>query len=534
MRFVLLISFVIILYRISYIRGDQNSRFFVLLIFIFVNSIVLLIISPNLIRILLGWDGLGLISYCLVIYYQNNKSYNAGIVTAITNRIGDVLILVSIAWILNFGSWNYLLYFNYEKSLYSTIIWLITFAAMTKRAQIPFSSWLPAAIAAPTPVSALVHSSTLVTAGVYLLVRFNFIFENYNLNQFLLLLSVLTIFISGLGAIFDHDLKKIIALSTLRQLGLIIRTLCLGLYEFAFFHLLRHALFKSLLFICAGYIIHGINDCQDIRFMGNVFLCRPILCVYFNISNLSLCGIPFLAGFYSKDLILEIILMKRINLFIFILYFLSIFFTVVYTFRLIYLRIINCLKLNLYNIFGDNDFKMLGWIFIILLIVIIGGSFISWTIFIDQDCIILSFFSKMFVSLLVLSGIFFGYYIAKNYDLRNCVDYVFIKNIIREIWFLPYLCTYRINYGVLNLGYIYYKIVDLGWGEFLGGQGIFNMLININLIIIKNVYKMSLFIFIYLFIIFIWLYIYIYIYYLNSLFNKSMILKLSRKVLLFK
>lgn len=186
-------------------------------------------------------------------------------------------------------------------------------AAITKRAQIPFSSWLPAAMAAPTPVSALVHSSTLVTAGVYLLIRFRPIFSNYMLNRNLLLLSVLTMFISGLGAIFEYDLKKIIALSTLSQLGLIIRTLCLGIPEFAFFHLLTHALFKSLLFICAGYVIHGMKDCQDIRFIGAITIQRPVLVSYFNVANLALCGMPFLAGFYSKDLILERILMQTRN-----------------------------------------------------------------------------------------------------------------------------------------------------------------------------------------------------------------------------
>jgi len=163
-------------------------------------------LSPNIIRILLGWDGLGLVSYCLVIYYQNPKSANAGIVTILSNRIGDVAILLCISWLINFGGWNffYLQYLYFARDTW-LILGLVILAAITKRAQIPFSAWLPAAIAAPTPVSALVHSSTLVTAGVYLLIRFSYMMGRRN---FLFFVGVLTIFISGLGANFEIDLKK--------------------------------------------------------------------------------------------------------------------------------------------------------------------------------------------------------------------------------------------------------------------------------------------------------------------------------------
>jgi NADH-ubiquinone oxidoreductase chain 5 len=277
---------------------------------------------------------------------------------------------------LNFGRWNYLFYFDYDTKNYFLIGVLIVIAAITKRAQIPFSAWLPAAIAAPTPVSALVHSSTLVTAGVYLLIRFSpILLEIKSIIFVLLLISVLTIFISGLGAIFEFDLKKIIALSTLRQLGLIIRSLRIGMVDLAFFHLLTHALFKSLLFICAGYIIHGICNNQDIRIIGGLVIQNPLLFVYFNIRNLSLCGIPFLSGFYSKDIILEKILMGNFNIFIIILYFISIFFTLVYTFRLIYYRIGDNIKINRYYCFNEKDYIILGRMMIIILIVIFGGCF---------------------------------------------------------------------------------------------------------------------------------------------------------------
>jgi len=332
--FVLLISSIVIIYRIYYMSGDKHFYRFIILVYLFVLSMVFLILSPNIIRILLGWDGLGLVSYCLVIYYQNVKSANAGILTILSNRIGDVAILLSISWLFNYGSWN----FFYLQQVYSSfelqiILFLVILAAITKSAQMPFSAWLPAAMAAPTPVSSLVHSSTLVTAGVYLLIRFHYLL---GVNNFLFYVGVFTMFMSGLGANFEIDLKKIIALSTLSQLGLIIITLSMGYYELSFFHLLTHALFKSLLFLCAGVYIHSLGDIQDIRHVGGLMLSLPVTSFYFIGSSMALCGFPFLAGFYSKDLILEVYFILHTNSFIFLVIYLSIIFTLTYSIRLIY------------------------------------------------------------------------------------------------------------------------------------------------------------------------------------------------------
>jgi len=161
-------------------------------------------------------------------------------------------------------------------------------------------------MAAPTPVSALVHSSTLVTAGVYLLIRFHHAIRHIGwLMQGLFYVSIVTCLMAGLGANFEYDLKRIIALSTLSQLGLIIGAVAVGAVLFAFCHLLTHALFKALLFICAGKIIHTIGGYQDVRVIGGLAGLLPISSICFNIANLALCGVPFLAGFYTKDLILE-------------------------------------------------------------------------------------------------------------------------------------------------------------------------------------------------------------------------------------
>merc|ERR1711936_359299 len=160
---------------VSYISGEVYFGRFIGLVLRFVISIYLLILRPNIIRLLLGWDGLGVTSYLLVIFYQSSKSYNAGIFTALTNRLGDVGLLVSLSLILSYGGWRYLYNTHGSESLAGGLLIIIVLSACTKSAQIPFSAWLPAAMAAPTPVSALVHSSTLVTAGVYLIIRINFL-----------------------------------------------------------------------------------------------------------------------------------------------------------------------------------------------------------------------------------------------------------------------------------------------------------------------------------------------------------------------
>lgn len=522
--FVFMISSLVIYYRKEYIEGDYKINRFIILVLLFVSSIILLIIRPNLIRILLGWDGLGLISYCLVIYFQNVKSYNAGILTVLINRIGDVALLLSIAWILNFGSWNYVFYLeviNYCLEI-KIVGYLVVLAAITKRAQIPFSSWLPAAMAAPTPVSALVHSSTLVTAGVYLLIRFNFLLDNLFINKILLLLSGLTIFISGLGANYEFDLKKIIALSTLSQLGLIMRILSIGCYKLAFFHLLTHALFKALLFICAGAIIHNINNNQDIRLIGRLRIMMPLRSSCFNVANLALCGIPFLAGFYSKDIILEIVSLSYINFFSFFLFFFSTGLTVCYSFRLVYYIITGRPNFFSLNILNDEGWIILKSILGLIILSIIGGRILRWIIFPTPLVIILPIYLKLLTLFVCIIGGIIGYLMSKVSLIfyNKALNYYNISNFLGSIWFMPYISTYGIiNYSLI-VGKLSVKVLDQGWREYFGGQQLYFFIkknSELNQILQNNNLKIHLLSFVYLIIVlFICIYIYIY-YYSNSL-----------------
>lgn len=485
--FVLFISALVIYYRKDYIRGEQFINRFIILVLLFVFSIIIMILSPNLIRILLGWDGLGLVSYCLVIYYQNVKSYNAGIITALSNRLGDVALLMSIAWILNYGSWNFLFYIEFIKGDFPiTIICAIAIlAAITKRAQIPFSSWLPAAIAAPTPVSALVHSSTLVTAGVYLLIRFRSLFADTNLGKFLLLISGLTIFMAGLGANFEFDLKKIIALSTLSQLGLIMRILAIGFYKLAFFHLLTHALFKALLFICAGAIIHNIKNSQDIRDMGSLTVAMPLTISCLNVANLALCGFPFLAGFYSKDMILEIVLISELNLFSVFLFFFSTGLTVSYSFRLFYYSFIITINQSSINILNDKSFIMFKSMFGLLVFAISAGSILNWIIFPYAPIICLPLSLKLLTLTVCIIGGLFGYLVSNVnfFSFNKSLSFYLFSFFSSSMWFMPPLSTIGTTYYPLSLSFKLFKNLDQGWLEFFGIQQIFKIFIKVSSIV---------------------------------------------------
>nr|YP_009731701.1 NADH dehydrogenase subunit 5 [Carpophilus pilosellus]QHR79649.1 NADH dehydrogenase subunit 5 [Carpophilus pilosellus] len=479
MSFVLFISSMVIFYSEEYMSGDLNINRFILLVVMFVLSMMLLIISPNLISILLGWDGLGLVSYCLVIYYQNEKSYNAGMLTALTNRIGDVMLLMSIAWMLNYGGWNYIYYLDYFKLDFKMqlITYMVILAAMTKSAQIPFSSWLPAAMAAPTPVSSLVHSSTLVTAGVYLLIRFNFSFTE-NMMYLLLFFSCLTMFMSGLGANFEFDLKKIIALSTLSQLGLMMSILSLGGYKLAFFHLLTHALFKALLFMCAGNIIHNMNNNQDIRYMGGLIYHMPLTCAFFNISNFSLCGLPFLSGFYSKDLIVEVMSMMYLNIFIYVLFYISIGLTVCYSFRLTYYSLTGDMNFISLNNLSESSMKMLKGMGGLIFFVIMSGSILSWLMFPSPYFICLPLLFKFMTLIMIMFGMYIGYSVSSfSYYYNNKSLSLYKYSLFFSLmWNMPILSTLGINYYPIKMGNIYIKMFDQGWYEYYGSKNIFNYL----------------------------------------------------------
>nr|YP_009192168.1 NADH dehydrogenase subunit 5 [Magelona mirabilis]ALO81683.1 NADH dehydrogenase subunit 5 [Magelona mirabilis] len=468
---VLLISACVMMFSVSYMSHDPFVARFIWLVVLFVISMNLLIFIPNLMAILLGWDGLGLISFLLVIYYQNYKSLAAGVITVMMNRVGDVMILLSIAWSINQGHWN-ILYF-WQTPLMSATVVAIMIAGMTKSAQIPFSSWLPAAMAAPTPVSALVHSSTLVTAGVFLLIRFYpFLSSHPWFNPTILLIATATMFMAGISAIYETDMKKIIALSTLSQLGVMMSAIGLDLLNLAMFHLFTHAMFKALLFLCAGNIIHQSNNNQDLRMMGGLSLQLPLSVTCLNIANLALVGTPFLAGFYSKDAILEFAALGSTNLLISIMLVLATLFTSTYSIRLSISSLWAESNSYNYHSLSDNDSLMTTPMIILTSGAVMAGAVISWFALPTNLEPIIPFYLKILALMVTLLGIWLAIYI---FSLTSNVisGYKLLHTSSSTMWFLGLISAQTTIKAPLKAGHEMLKSMDHGWWEMFMGQGMF-------------------------------------------------------------
>nr|YP_009726135.1 NADH dehydrogenase subunit 5 [Aenasius arizonensis]QHR84896.1 NADH dehydrogenase subunit 5 [Aenasius arizonensis] len=463
---VLLISSMIMFYCCEYMLHDLNNTRFFFLVFFFIISMMLMILSPNMVSIILGWDGLGLVSYCLVIYYNNYFSYNSGMLTVLMNRIGDVMIMLSISVMFIYGSMNFMNLNYFNKMLFMMIV----IAAFTKSAQFPFSSWLPAAMAAPTPVSALVHSSTLVTAGVYLLIRFNYmIYKSGDIVMFIMIIGMLTMMMAGLSANFEFDLKKIIAFSTLSQLGLMMLIYGYKFWVLAYFHLIVHAMFKSMMFMCSGVIIHMMCNVQDIRYMGNLFEFMPLTMIMFMISNFSLCGFPFMSGFFSKDKILEVIIFNKFSLIMMLFLLISTMLTLMYSVRLS-LYLMNK-DFKFYVIYKIGDFKLMNLsMFILFINSIFFGFFMNWLIFSNIEDLYLLFFEKI----MVIFSLFVSLYLSIlkfRYSMKN----MFLNYFLGKMWFLYYMNSY-LTMWLLSYMKHYYNLVDKGWNEYLINKLIKNLM----------------------------------------------------------
>ena len=327
---VTLVSALVHVYSIGYMNHDPNKPRFMSYLSLFTFSMLVLVVSDNFLQLFFGWEGVGLSSYLLIgFWYKKDSANKAAIKAFIVNRVGDFGFAIGIFLIfLFFGTLSYsevfqlvptlsektINFIGFDTNLITLICLFLFVGAMGKSAQFFLHTWLPDAMEGPTPVSALIHAATMVTAGVFLVVRCSPIFEysQFALN-FVAIIGMITAFFAATVAIVQNDIKKIIAYSTCSQLGYMFFAAGVGAYHVAIFHLFTHAFFKALLFLGSGSVIHSMNDEQDIRNMGNLWKKMPFTWISMIVGTLALTGFPLLSGYYSKDAIIEFAYLSHTN-----------------------------------------------------------------------------------------------------------------------------------------------------------------------------------------------------------------------------